>query len=227
MFDILKRTRLSLSDNWSDWQITIDAPPYTNTDLVEYKTSHTFKEETLHVFKELMQTSTSENTPFDKTVKYLQTELDDDNLTPKEKATLKAQVMSNITSSITNNAMSISPNIANKNFRLDDEIIMLKNQRDISNQTKQYKINQTKEQAEAAKQNALYAKERIAQLVKAAKDNNRIQASKIIEELYGQHKIGGGVITSDMWKLIFEMAKNTYNNVDASIATNTDTISTT
>ena len=36
---ILKRTRADSSSAWSAWASTTDAPPYTNTTLVEYRTS--------------------------------------------------------------------------------------------------------------------------------------------------------------------------------------------
>ncbi len=228
--NIHKRIR-TLTDevysDWSEWEITTDTPPYNNTSLVEYKTSSTYKESTLSTFADLMATSISESTPYSKTLDYLQTEFDEDNLTPKEKATLKAQVMSNITSSITNYAMQLSPTIANKELRITDELAMLLNQRDISDSTKQYKIDQAKEQAENIKQNALFVKEKITQLVKAAKDNNRIQAGKILEELFGQHSIAnGGVITQDMFTLLFEMVLNMYNNADASIITDASSVTT-
>lgn len=35
---IEKRTRALITDDWSSWTETTDAPPYTNTDLVEYRT---------------------------------------------------------------------------------------------------------------------------------------------------------------------------------------------
>ena len=34
---IEKRTRALSTDSWSSWAATTDAPPYTNTELVEYK----------------------------------------------------------------------------------------------------------------------------------------------------------------------------------------------
>lgn len=35
--NVLKKTRASVVDTWSPWTITTDAPPYTNTSLVEYR----------------------------------------------------------------------------------------------------------------------------------------------------------------------------------------------
>lgn len=35
---IEKRTRALITDDWGSWTETTDAPPYTNTDLVEYRT---------------------------------------------------------------------------------------------------------------------------------------------------------------------------------------------
>ena len=34
---IEKRTRAVSTDTWSSWTATTDAPPYTNTELVEYR----------------------------------------------------------------------------------------------------------------------------------------------------------------------------------------------
>lgn len=34
---IAKRTRITVNTPWNAWAITTDAPPYTNTDLIEYR----------------------------------------------------------------------------------------------------------------------------------------------------------------------------------------------
>lgn len=228
--NIHKRTRTFANETYSDWSVwtpTNDVPPYINTDLIQYQIEKTFETMFLQVFSNVMSAAIGDDTPYSKTLDYLQTEFKDDNLTPKEKANLKAQVMANITTSITNNAMMHATQITNKELRIGDELAILKNQRDVSDGTVQFKINQAEQTAENAKQNALFVKEKIAQLIKAAKDNNRIQAGKILEELFGQHKIGGGVITEDMFKVIFDMVLNLYNNLDVSLTTNPDSISTT
>lgn len=38
VISIEKRTRTLITDSWGDWVATTDIPPYTNTDLVEYRT---------------------------------------------------------------------------------------------------------------------------------------------------------------------------------------------
>lgn len=35
--NVLKKTRANIADVWSHWTTTTDAPPYTNTSLVEYR----------------------------------------------------------------------------------------------------------------------------------------------------------------------------------------------
>lgn len=227
--NISKRTRTLVDEvygEWSVWTATNDIPPYLNTDLIQYQIDKAFETTFLEVFSNVMSAAITSDTPYQKTLDYLQSELDDDNLTPKEKANLKAQVMANITTSITNNAMTLAMQLANKELRLSDELAILNNQRTISDATVQFKIDQTEQQAENTKQAALFTKEKVTQLIKAAKDNNRIQAGKILEELFGQHKIGGGTITQDMFTLIFDMVLNMYNNVDASISTTSSDVST-
>ena len=36
---IEKRTRAQITDSWGSWTLTSDIPPYTDTDLVEYRTT--------------------------------------------------------------------------------------------------------------------------------------------------------------------------------------------
>lgn len=37
IIEIQKRVRVTATDNWGAWETTTDVPPYSNTDLVEYK----------------------------------------------------------------------------------------------------------------------------------------------------------------------------------------------
>jgi len=226
---ISKRTRTLVNNiysNWSNWSTTTDTPPYSNTDTVQYKVGNIdFQDPYLSSFSSLMNTAIGSDTPYSKTLEYLTEEFNDDNLTPKEKANLKAQVMANITTSITNNAMQIALGVTEKQIKLVYEVEGLQNKLsqalinlEILQETKQNKINQAEYQAENIKQSYLFTQEKIQQLIKAAKDNNRIQATQIIGEFFEQYKIGGGTLSSEMFQLIFEMAIQTYNNTDSSIS---------
>jgi hypothetical protein len=227
MINILKRVRIEITPatnpityKWSEWSITTDAPPYNNTLTVEYKTSNEYISQTCSIFKALMSASISENTPYKETLKFIQTEFDESSLTPKDAAMLKAQVMATITSSTTNTAMQLAPSIANKELRVDTELGILENQKDISSATKQFKIDQSKFQSKNTEQSYLFTKEKIQSLIKAAKDNNKIKAMEILQQLFGQHKIGGGTITTDMFALLFSGSGALYNNdEDATIIT--------
>jgi len=163
-------------------------------------------------FKEMMGSAISDDTPYCKTIEYLTKEFNDDNLTPGQKANLKAQVMSNITTSITNNAMQLALTLTNKELRIKSEIAILQNQEYVSNKSKDLKIQQLQEQIDALKENSNFTKEKTTQLIKAAKHNNKINAQQVLSEFFSQFKIGGGTLSKDMFKLMYTMIVQTYND---------------
>jgi len=195
--NIEKRTRAEVTPatdpvtytDWSEWSSTTDSAPYENTSLVEYRIDKAFETSFLEVFPSLMSAAISTDTPYQKTLDYLQTELDDSNLTPAEKANLKAQVMANITTSITNNAMSLAMQMTEKEIKIGTELDILISQKDYS----------------VAQKIALEE-----QLV----DNRNIKAAELLGSTYGTVGAGGLVVSEDMWKVLFDIV-NSLTDIDA------------
>lgn len=214
---IYKRTRTEVTpatdpvtyNPWSDWTITTDVPPYNNTLLVEYKLENdvSFKDTYLNNYSLLMSEALKSETPYDKAVTYMNEQLENLSISPKEEALLKAQFMANITNSITINAMQMAMSLTDKNHKFNYELVLQKAQADVAEATMQDKIDISKYQKETSEQNYIYAKEKAVALPASIVFNNWTKSLSYFSEAYGQHKIGGGTITESMWKPPLEIAK--------------------
>ena len=92
-------------------------------------------------YKQIEATIISENSIFDKTIKYLESSFNDKSLAPKDKITIQANLMSSMAVNLTAKALEIALSLQ-----------QTKNQLELSNQELELKKEQTKSQIELAKQ---------------------------------------------------------------------------
>ena len=92
-------------------------------------------------YKQIEAVIISENSIFDKTIKYLESSFNDKSLAPKDKITIQANLMSSMTVNLTAKALEIALSLQ-----------QTKNQLELSNQELELKKEQTKSQIELAKQ---------------------------------------------------------------------------
>jgi len=213
---ITKRTR-TLTDGkyseWSEWVSSIDSPPYNNTDLIEYKILSeydsliNFKREYFLIYATLMQEATKEGTPYSSSLAQLKEEFETRSITEEQKAILTAQYMANITNSVTLQAMQMAMTLTDREIKTPNEFALQSIQKEIAEQTKLDKIEISKWQEKTSEENYNYAKEKAIALPASVIFNNWSKALDYFSESYGQHKIGGGVITPSMWAVPLDIAK--------------------
>ena len=92
-------------------------------------------------YKQIEAVIISENSIFDKTIKYLESSFNDKSLAPKDKITIQANLMSSMAVNLTAKALEIALSLQ-----------QTKNQLELSNQELELKREQTKSQLELAKQ---------------------------------------------------------------------------
>ena len=92
-------------------------------------------------YKQIEAVIISENSIFDKTIKYLESSFNDKSLAPKDKITIQANLMSSMAVNLTAKALEIAVSLQ-----------PTKNQLELSNQELELKKEQTKSQIELAKQ---------------------------------------------------------------------------
>ena len=92
-------------------------------------------------YKQIEAVIISENSIFDKTIKYLESSFNDKSLAPKDKITIQANLMSSMAVNLTAKALEIALSLQ-----------QTKNELKLSNQELELKKEQTKSQIELAKQ---------------------------------------------------------------------------
>ena len=92
-------------------------------------------------YKQIEAVIISENSIFDKTIKYLESSFNDKSLAPKDKITIQANLMSSMAVNLTAKALEIALSLQ-----------QTKNQLELSNQELELKKEQTESQLELAKQ---------------------------------------------------------------------------
>ena len=92
-------------------------------------------------YKQIEAVIISENSIFDKTIKYLESSFNDKSLAPKDKITIQSNLMSSMAVNLTAKALEIALSLQ-----------QTKNQLELSNQELELKKEQTKSQLELAKQ---------------------------------------------------------------------------
>ena len=95
----------------------------------------------MDAYKQIEAVIISENSIFDKTIKYLQSSFNDKSLAPQDKITIQANLTSSMAVNLTAKALEIALSLQ-----------QTKNQLELSNQELELKKEQTKSQIELAKQ---------------------------------------------------------------------------
>ena len=109
-------------------------------------------------YKQIEAVIISENSIFDKTIKYLESSFNDKSLAPKDKITIQANLMSSMAVNLTAKALEIALSLQ-----------QTKNELELSNQELELKKEQTKSQIELAKQELA---------LKQQQTNSQIELSK-------------------------------------------------
>lgn len=210
--NIYKRTRLLITDEWGAWSLTTDIPPYTNTDLIEYKaedgstiinisdiTSNVSTDSDFIVsgdgyFDDLMETAT----------KHLEAQAKKSYLEGDAYAKVYASVMNNII----NQAMQFALTKRSAELRADGlNEDVLKKKEDYLVQTgtgvRDAKIATVISGAEKAENEASYIATQEEQLIKSVRYNNRIKALDALLDMMGTFGAGGLTFDDSQWAFMY------------------------
>ena len=140
-------------------------------------------------YKQIEATIISENSIFDKTIKYLESSFNDKSLAPKDKITIQSNLMSSMAVNLTAKALEIALSLqqtknqlelANGELELKKE--QTKNQIELANKELELKKEQTKSQIELAKAEIEFNKARTA-LVTAQTATETQKKNAVIREI--------------------------------------------
>ncbi|WP_086240376.1 hypothetical protein [Campylobacter devanensis] len=128
-------------------------------------------------YKQIEATIISENSIFDKTIKYLESSFNDKSLAPKDKITIQSNLMSSMAVNLTAKALEIALNLQ-----------QTKNQLELANGELELKKEQTKNQIELSKQELALKQQQTNSQIELAKaeieqTKNQIELSKAELEL--------------------------------------------
>ncbi|WP_086282270.1 hypothetical protein [Campylobacter devanensis] len=124
-------------------------------------------------YKQIEATIISENSIFDKTIKYLESSFNDKSLAPKDKITIQSNLMSSMAVNLTAKALEIALNLQ-----------QTKNQLELANGELELKKEQTKNQIELAKQELALKQQQTNSQIELA--NSQIEQTKNQIELSKQ-----------------------------------------
>ncbi|WP_096026500.1 hypothetical protein [Campylobacter lanienae] len=134
-------------------------------------------------YKQIEATIISENSIFDKTIKYLESSFNDKSLAPKDKITIQSNLMSSMAVNLTAKALEIALSLqqtknqlelANGELELKKE--QTKNQIELSKQELALKQQQTNSQIEQTKNQIELSKQELA--LKQQQTNSQIELAK-------------------------------------------------
>lgn len=231
--NVEKRTRALVTDDWGAWVVTTDAPPYTNTDLVEYrfddgKTQIDIANVTRNVtivsdedkfkatgdgyFDDLMESVNLQ----------LKAQYDSGRITGPAYARVYLGMMQSTLSQALMFAMSkkereIQTDLAELNYETAEstqqdkiDISGYKKEveettRDIAVATESDKIALVAQQLAKLTADTNYVSAQQAALEEQVQDNKLIKAIDALGDTFGTFGAGGLTVSSDMWAAYFGM----------------------
>lgn len=211
---VYKRTR-TLTDEvyseWSDWAETTDTSPFTDTDLVEYSTYATvdFRNSYDTNFASILALTISDNTPYQATLDFLSTKLDDLTIRDDQKAQITAQMLSQMTIAFTQAAMQTAISLTDKDIMSETTL----------DNTKKQGIILDKQATKLDADTELVAAQQVA-IQQQVIDNRFIKAGSILGDYFGTVGAGGLKVDSTMNTALFNiMAELLEGDYELSIPT--------
>lgn len=229
---IEKRTRALNTDPWGNWVLTSDVPPYTDTDLVEYRIQNTTNVNVADL-QSIVDSALSEVTQIDVTDITSNTQLVQDGtnlwkvtgdghfdkIMESVNLQLKAQFDSDrITGSEFARAYVA---LFQSTLAQSNQFVLGQRARELATDggaldvakkalelgvleaTQQTKIDQAVAQLEKLEAETDYVKQQDKQLVASVGYNNKIKALDALGDTYGTFGAGGITVNADMWTTYF------------------------
>lgn len=195
---ILKRVRATVDSDWGLWLSTTDAPPYTNTELVEY----TVEEDSTidiedftdgYVSGDVGGTVTWQGTGvFDTIIKAvngnIKVEYDNGRITGPAYAQVYLSSM--------NNAMNLAMQFLLRERQTELQLEKAEEELRLQRDTHDYRVQLSEEQV-------LKAEEERKALNQSVIDNRKIRALDSLADTFGTFGAGGLTLSPEMWGVMF------------------------
>ena len=197
---IEKRTRVDIESAWTSWLSTDGSDyPYTNTDLVEFKSvaNVDYIPEYVAAYEQLVASSlesfgSGKDSILEKQLQLL--EEGKDHITQKEKLSLTYQAYGSIRNSIMVNSQKTAMALVDSKYKFDG---------DLAQQALQ--VGQMEEQLRKAVADTAYVVAQKEALYISLKDNTMIKALDSLGDTFGTFGAGGITLSSDMWNTYFSI----------------------
>jgi len=228
--NVEKRTRAQVEDNWGDWAATTDAPPYVNTDLVEYRAVTDYSADRISIDVDNLtsgQITTDADGSylwdgtgiFDKIIKAvnsnIKVEYDNGRIVGQEYATtylggLQAALQTAVQFILNKDIAEANAN--SKRFTVDNilpvQYAKTQEEYDLMEATHGSKVATAAYQADKVAADVDYVKEQEQQLINSVNYNNKIKALDSLSDTYGTFGAGGLTLSSDMWTTYFSIVED-------------------
>jgi hypothetical protein len=236
--NIEKRTRALATDNWGAWTITTDAPPYTNTDLIEYQAESDYNthEPVIIGITELTEGAIVEDAEgdyvwegqgiFDKIMESvngnIKVEFDNGRIVGQAyaatylgglQAALSSSVQFLLRKAITEaQADQARVQASSSEFSLDNMLPIQRDKAqeeyDLMEDTHTSKVQMAGYQAAKVAADTDYVQEQEVQLINSVNYNNQIKALDSLADTYGTFGAGGLTLSPDMWSTYFGIVED-------------------
>lgn len=207
---IEKRIRATIDDEWSVWSTTTDLPPYTNTDLIEYRVNDnsTFidiSDITTNVNIETDNTVTGDGY-FDDLMETVTAHLE----AQREKGYFDSDDYAKVYSANIINTMNQSIQFAlakrNAELRADSGAVDLdkkKEELELMYDTHEFKVDTAQNQALKIEADKDYVNTQNEQLPRSVRFNNRIKAVDSMSDMMGTFGAGGLTFDDTQWTFYY------------------------
>jgi len=156
-----------------------------------------FTTEYTTAFQTILTETTEDATPYAKTIEFLTAQFDNYNISDEYKAQLQAQLMSNLTVSFTQSAMSTALQLADKGLKIDDEILAKQKQNTILDK-----------QASKLDADTSLVEAQEDAVTQQVIDNRKIKALEQVGGTFEGAMMGGMLVTAEMWQFFFSFASS-------------------
>lgn len=215
--NIEKRTRAAVEDNWGDWAVTTEVPPYIDTSLVEYRAAGEYTTIDIEDITRNVQVVAGDDDKF-KTIgdgyfedimEAVNAQLKAQHDSGRLKGPEYARVYASLFQTAMGQAFQFAASKRQRELAADAAAVELAKKEEelaVAEATRQTKIDTIKQQLLKLVADTGYVDEQRTQLIASVKFNNKIKTLDTIGQTYGTFGAGGINMSAEMWKVFFDLA---------------------
>lgn len=218
---IEKRTRTLTTDEWSSWTSTDDVPPYSNTDLLEYRVNDNSIFINISDITNNVTVDGKHNVSgqgyFDDLMETATTHLEAQRSKGYIDGTDYARVYGGVMNNLFNQSIQFALSKRNAELKADSAGVAVdkaKEDLELAQATRQAKIESAQNQADKILADTAYVKEQTKQLPIAVRYNNRIKAIDALSSMMGTFGAGGLTFDDAQWDFYYNSLSNLISDLN-------------